>query len=130
MDTHRAVFLSRRVGEMPDKVGVADAGQPQRARPLREAVSRDARPGHSVEMTPWIGANENGDAETTPLGDSLQLVVFLRELRGGHAQAGDECGDVRIEDHRPDLSQIVLLIRSRRWGAMHHRAGLLGQRHA
>ncbi len=94
VNAHGAIFLTRDVRELPHQLDIAERGEAERFRPLRKSAAAVARAEHDLEVTARIGTDGHGNAEPRALGDLLNAIVLLGDLRRRQLQSRDEAVDV------------------------------------
>jgi hypothetical protein len=136
VDPHGPVFLPGDVAEPSHECRVTQGGEPERFWPLRELRRLHARAKHLAEVVSRIGTDRDGDAESASLRDLLQRIVLGRKGVGRTPEARDHAVHVGVDDERPVGRRVVLAADAGTThrsagarGAMHHRAGLLLDRH-
>ena len=136
LDPDGAILAPRDVAEPLRQRRVADRGEAERLRPLRELPRRRARAEHVLEVMARIGADRHGDAEPRLFGDLLEHVALRGQHRRRAAEPRDHVVHLHVLDQPPVRRRVVAGADARpaglpgsARGAVHHRPRLLLERH-
>ena len=117
VDADGAVLLPGDLAEAPHELLVADRGEPDRLRPLRQRAGGPARRRVLVECVPRVGRDGHRDAEPRRLGQLLDAVVpFGHPSRVGRridvemveVELCDEARRGAAAEHRRAIEQLAL----------------------
>ena len=137
LDADGAIFLPRNISEAANQRRVADGGEAERLRPLREDRRDDAGAGDVLKMVSRIGADGERNPESGTLGDLLERIVLRRQRRRVADEPRDHRRDFRAVDERAIGRGVVARAHAGNAqrtagarGAVHHRPCFLLERHA
>ena len=136
-DADGQVLLARDVAEAAHQRIVADGGQAQGFRPLRETFGAGAGAHRVLEMVARVRADGHGNAVARRFAQGLHLVVLGRHIGRVARHARDEGVDILLDDQVLQRRQVVCAALADAGGvghggrrAVHHQAGLFIKAHA